>query len=481
MEAVEEKMMMGQVQDHDVHVRLFELEDILINVLSKLPVKMLLRFRCVCKRWRYLISDDPYLSQLHYSHQSKSKSEQSLLFHSLTVPDPTVWDPYLQSMDTKGNRISRFEFKFKQVIPTVLPTRFDMVCINDGNKAVHICNPATHEVLTLPEPLRKAFVSFGYVHSTYEYKVVRLVPPDYGIGRNRFRVDEATSFRTKCQVFTLGMKRKVSTTSSSSSSSSSWAWRDVMDSPYPVSYSSRPAFVNGAIHWLVNCGHMMDPNNTIIAFDVEREVFRLVPHPKGCPDPRSLKWGDLQLVELKGLLCLSCANHKLSKMDIWMFKDYHYESGNDRISGTWVKEYSIDLNVLPCSYRKKSIFDYYVPRDIVEDTKVLIETHMKGLGYYHLQNKSFEGLMHSSEMPFQQFSFYLESLRSPKQTISPSGKPSVQNSGKNMDNPSGVESQAAKRLKLEEDHLRSCFNVFHAKQNSNSPSIGSDKVTFNIC
>ncbi|XP_043687581.1 pentatricopeptide repeat-containing protein At1g07590, mitochondrial-like, partial [Telopea speciosissima] len=35
-----------------------------------------------------------------------------------------------------------------------------------------------------------------------------------------------------------------------------------------------------------------------------------------------------------------------------------------------------------------------------------------------------------------------------------SGKPFIQNSGKSMDSPSGVESQATKRLKLEEDHLR---------------------------
>ncbi|XP_043713398.1 F-box protein At3g07870-like [Telopea speciosissima] len=163
---------------------------------------------------------------------------------------------------------------------------------------------------------------------------------------------------------------------------------------------------------------MIDPDNTIVAFDLESEKFRLVPHPEGCPDISSLQhFEQPQLVELRGLLCLSCVQG--SKMDIWILKDYNYESGNDHIRGTWVKEYSIDLNVLHPSYQMwDSPFHYFAPIDI-EDTKVLIESHMRGVGYYHLQSKKFKGFMHSSrQMPYLKFSFYVESLRPLKRTIS---------------------------------------------------------------
>ncbi|XP_043714783.1 F-box/kelch-repeat protein At3g23880-like [Telopea speciosissima] len=415
------------------HDQIFQVEDILTNVLSRLPVKILMRFRCVCKRWRNLITDDPYFIQLH-SLQYNSK--QPLFLISSTLADSRERSPYsisLKSMDRETNLISRFEVKCANIYAKLVPTRFDLVCIQD-DMIVHICNPSTHEFITLPEhhlPLWYSTVGFGYVQSTDEYKVVSLLNPDYDRVEDGFRVD-AASFKTKCHVFTLGMERRGS--SSCASSSSSWAWREVMDSPYLVNYSTPPAFVNGAIHWLVLYNFemdvevfdwdMVDPNYSIIAFDVEREEFRLVSHPEGCPDVKSLQYHknfetiELQLVELGGLLCLSCA--KDSKMDIWMLNDYYYESGNDHISGTWVKEYRIDVS--GTWVKGYSIYlmnddhcNYYAPRDI-EDTEVLIESYMNGLEYYHLQSKRFKEFMRRSrQMPNLRFSFYLESLRSLKQ------------------------------------------------------------------
>ncbi|MGV7953774.1 F-box protein, partial [Mycobacterium kansasii] len=32
-------------------------DDLLINIFSRLPVKSLIRFKCVSKAWKYLISD----------------------------------------------------------------------------------------------------------------------------------------------------------------------------------------------------------------------------------------------------------------------------------------------------------------------------------------------------------------------------------------------------------------------------------------
>ncbi|MCI32976.1 F-box/kelch-repeat protein, partial [Trifolium medium] len=43
--------------------------DLIIEILSRLPVKLLLQFRCVCKSWKSLISD-PKFAKKHLSHST---------------------------------------------------------------------------------------------------------------------------------------------------------------------------------------------------------------------------------------------------------------------------------------------------------------------------------------------------------------------------------------------------------------------------
>ncbi|KAI3908812.1 hypothetical protein MKW98_029362 [Papaver atlanticum] len=42
-------------------------EIVVLEILSRLPVKSLMRFKCVCKRWLFLIDKDPYFAHLHLS------------------------------------------------------------------------------------------------------------------------------------------------------------------------------------------------------------------------------------------------------------------------------------------------------------------------------------------------------------------------------------------------------------------------------
>ncbi|KAI3950676.1 hypothetical protein MKW92_051776 [Papaver armeniacum] len=51
-------------------------DDVMVEILSRLPVKSLLRFKSVCKHWLYLIKQDKYLIDLHSNH---SKSRPSLI------------------------------------------------------------------------------------------------------------------------------------------------------------------------------------------------------------------------------------------------------------------------------------------------------------------------------------------------------------------------------------------------------------------
>ncbi|KAF8407818.1 hypothetical protein HHK36_006954 [Tetracentron sinense] len=339
-------------------------DDIMIQILSRLPVKTLVKFRCVCKLWLQLISD-PHLFHLH-SH--RSKLNPLLFFASLRYGDPNSGSSrtlHLSCMDIEGKVIHRSEKRVKGDIH-MLPSRLELVCLHGSYDKFYVCNPTTLEFITLPLPTPASFfnlnhVGFGYCPSTKEYKVVRIfclqLPSDQ-----------------RCQVFTLG----------------SSSWRAVKDPPfYTYNTFCAAAFVDGALHWMAK----RESVYVILAFDIETEEFSVVPYPENFNDK------DNNLVELGGFLCLTVAVAK--KIDIWMLKDYK--------NNIWVKEYSIDMNTIdPCNMLGPSVF---MPRDI-RDGKILIESFEIGLDFYNPQSKGFKRFEIEKKISRFQFSFYMESFRS---------------------------------------------------------------------
>ncbi|KAJ0600914.1 putative F-box domain-containing protein [Helianthus annuus] len=51
----------------------------MLDVLSRLPVKAIIRFKCVCRKWRDLVSD-PYFVRLHLS-----RSREALMINKYCI------------------------------------------------------------------------------------------------------------------------------------------------------------------------------------------------------------------------------------------------------------------------------------------------------------------------------------------------------------------------------------------------------------
>ncbi|KAK1291316.1 putative F-box protein [Acorus calamus] len=186
------------------------LEEILLEILSKLPVKSLLRFKSVSKSWHSLISD-PRLAELNLlHHRSRPREALDVAMYAYII-DAQAWR--LRSYKLVGDEITR-----------VGPDPFDtgeiqddtqiMFCdeqILDGTRIMycegllcfvrfhrfHVCNPTTGEMESLPGIVSDTFYpedfGFGYDPMRKEYKVVRRRPCNRD-GRRVFRF----------QVFTLG-------------------------------------------------------------------------------------------------------------------------------------------------------------------------------------------------------------------------------------------------------------------------------------
>ncbi|MCI26118.1 F-box/kelch-repeat protein, partial [Trifolium medium] len=61
------------------------LDELIADILSRLPVKTLMQIKCVCKSWKTLISDDPSFAKLHL--QRSPRSTHLLLLPAWNRPD----------------------------------------------------------------------------------------------------------------------------------------------------------------------------------------------------------------------------------------------------------------------------------------------------------------------------------------------------------------------------------------------------------
>ncbi|KAF5447715.1 hypothetical protein F2P56_033245 [Juglans regia] len=293
--------------------------DILFDIFLRLPIKSLLRFRCVSPFWRNII-DDPCLAYVHRTRFAE-ESRVLLLDHPKHKPDVTFREDHGGFLKASLSLVTQF---------ATLKAYFFEGCCNGlvcftkscDDSLVFLFNPLRHEVLALQPrpcsstaqtsdpPLRKRKYGLGFDCSKNTYKIVR--------------VFENQRNSTLCaEVFTLGR------------SSSSSSWRSAIGKgPDHCPLFGRPIFACGALHWLSIATSEDDHNNNnlegnkIVSFDISKEEFGLISTPKS--------FLSCHLLDLRGdLAIVDCSSDR--QIEIWVLKEY---AGKIK---KWVKEYEIGL------------------------------------------------------------------------------------------------------------------------------------------
>ena len=230
--------------------------DLVFGILTHLPVKSLLRFRCVCKSWRSMISDPSFVE----AHQSRSAS--ALLISFPDMRDPDRKRTLFCINEGEAHRIPGFShWNISQSVN-------GLICIYGQyspkqSHRVRVCNPSTREHVTLPPPIFSdpdlffQCNSLGFDPSTKTYKILRGWMAD--------------SWGPKYEIFTLG----------------SDAWRIIKDAPEAL-LDTRGICLNGTIYWTKARAIEIDYSrvvmqNSMIAFHVGEEKFRWVPLPPAAP------------------------------------------------------------------------------------------------------------------------------------------------------------------------------------------------------
>ncbi|KAF5730353.1 F-box and associated interaction domains-containing protein putative isoform 1 [Tripterygium wilfordii] len=148
-------------------------EDIVVEILARLPVKSVLRFKCVAKRWNQIIRSYDFVSK----HCSKQEPTCAFVVrHDPEEEECYSWlhEPQIDPEVETANLIFSENF---DLLPVVFGPCNGLLCLCDTAGNVTIWNPSTKEHKDLPKTYGHDFnnFGFGFDRKTNDYNVLRFV------------------------------------------------------------------------------------------------------------------------------------------------------------------------------------------------------------------------------------------------------------------------------------------------------------------
>ncbi|XP_065855582.1 F-box/kelch-repeat protein At3g23880-like [Euphorbia lathyris] len=284
-------------------------QEMVMEILLWLPVKSLVRFRCVCKSFCAMIESQSFINS-HFRRSSENRIHCKLIELGVHMTDD---DDRLKIYGLDFDDDFQAELVLDKLYPSTLYLRFFSYC--NGLVLLFldklcIWNPSTRQYRMLPAfPLKhipNLSFALGYDSTVDDYKVVVIIS-NKGCGISQVWIFE---LRLSC-------------------------WRRIDDFPYVVYDSiddggNGDCFLDGAVHFICHdAGYGHGDTNIIVAFDVAKETFSKVRAPvqtEGIP---------IRLHILRQ--CLSVSVWSLTKrqhVDIYVRK-------KDGAAFTWTRLYSI--------------------------------------------------------------------------------------------------------------------------------------------
>ncbi|GMI73306.1 F-Box Protein92 [Hibiscus trionum] len=296
--------------------------EIVVDILSRLPITSLVQFKFVCKGWRGLAQDPVLAAELQ---------RPCLILHCDFPIRNHLYFVDLSPHNQDKDKVKRLYVPFQTSMPEfdVVGSCNGLLCLSDSlyNDALYVYNPFTMDYIELPKsrqyPDQEVVFGFGSHPKTNEFKVVKIVyyrnTSSSSSSSSSGRARRVVYPQSDVQVFTLGTS----------------AWRSLGKIPCQLVRRPAEALVSGRLHW-VSRPRRNYPARRIMSFDLGDEEFREVPKP----DSGGLNRCNFHLSVLKG--CLAAAVYgNYGKLEIWVMKDYN-------VKESWTKELSIGAYMPKC-------------------------------------------------------------------------------------------------------------------------------------
>ncbi|XP_020231899.1 F-box/kelch-repeat protein At3g23880 [Cajanus cajan] len=289
------------------------LDELFVEILSWIPVKDLMRLRCVSKSWNSLVFDPTFI-KLHLQRSSKN-TDTLLTFRdyendeSRYCASPCSIHGFLDNPSSTIDACHRFNHDY-----TVLGVCNGLVCLQDSYRGdeieeywVRFWNPATR-VMSEDSPrirLRSSdynypylfMFGFGYNDWSDTYQVVLL---------------DNKSHKMDVSVLCLGET----------------CWRKMLTCPSFPTLSLHGAAVSGTVNWLalpeLCSGYRWETVSVdelvIFSYDLKNVRYSYLSMPDGLLEVPP----DVPVLEvLKGCLCLS--HHHGKRFVVWLMREFGVE------------------------------------------------------------------------------------------------------------------------------------------------------------
>ncbi|KAK4253318.1 hypothetical protein QN277_010641 [Acacia crassicarpa] len=304
-------------------------QEILEEILHRLPLKSLVNCITVCKSWKSLISDHSFICN-HLNRTIQAKPDIASLFLFISLKKRAEGFKYYESQDfyslcsdnhqeSDDNDFSVLKSCATPLVTSeykeVVGTCNGLVCLADyselDNSDLVIWNPSIWKYLVLPKPnnvgfrfcdpdhrSNRVFLGFGFDLEAKDFKVVRLVSTI----NNREETPQV-------EVYSLatGSWRNITGKAPIILLCMQVLWKNQM-------------FINGVIHWVVSQRRNGRIHNFILTFDLVEEGFGELTLPE------ILRESPYQLSILAGEDSLAVVHTYCSEVDeeyisIWVMKE----------------------------------------------------------------------------------------------------------------------------------------------------------------
>nr|XP_027074291.1 putative F-box protein At5g52610 [Coffea arabica]XP_027074292.1 putative F-box protein At5g52610 [Coffea arabica]XP_027074293.1 putative F-box protein At5g52610 [Coffea arabica] len=285
--------------------------DIIFDVLSRLPVKTLVRFCCICKFWQKLITSDHGFIQSQLQNSVKRLTGyENVLLSSCVGDSPQDFtckeDPnsqpikFSKKLVTASEKSAGFRLYFKEDKFTMAGCCDGVICFVQFSKhnfnvnlefMIYLCNPALCQCRALPPGHYQGkffswdtIVSFFFDPVIHDYKVVKIIP-------------KFSSFLVEIY----------------SPSSNTWKPLSLKISPCPQHILQRPLVHKGFPYWISQS--QQDSSHLVLnVLDITQEKIRRI----SFPDRVRLQYANLILFQ--GSLSVFGCNFK-HQNELWVMTE----------------------------------------------------------------------------------------------------------------------------------------------------------------